>query len=319
MLAITRPLRRGVVKAAAGGAVSICACSVGVRGAAASSGSGVSTTKSKSPLVEVERNEESRVAILRLNYPEKFNALSVEMGDEFSAAVEELASNPGDIGAVVLTGNGKAFSAGGDFQFLKDRHADTPERNAVIMRRFYKRMLKIRELPLPTIAAINGPAIGAGLAVALACDMRVAYKKATMGITFVGLGLHPGMGSTFFLHTLCGPQVAARVALTGDVFSGTEAKELGLVLDTADTPEETVARAVELASKCANKAPVAVRGAVRSLRMLQDSACGGLERALYREADAQAQTYPTDDLIEGVRALEEKRRPVFKNYKSYIE
>ena len=85
------------------------------------------------------------------------------------------------------------------------------------MRRFYARMLRVRDLPVPTIAALNGPAIGAGLAVALACDMRVAYSGAKLGITFVGLGLHPGMGSTFFLHTLLGPQVAARLALTGDV------------------------------------------------------------------------------------------------------
>ena len=278
-----------------------------------------SSSRNLSSLVEIEKDFDSRVATITLNQPEKLNALSVEMGDEFARIIEELKTCPGDIGAVVLTGKGKGFSAGGDFQFLKDRHADTPERNAVIMKRFYSRMLKIRELPLPVVAAINGPAIGAGLAVALACDMRIAYEKARMGITFVGLGLHPGMGSTFFLHTLCGPQVAARVALTGDVFTGQEAKELGLVLETASSPEETVERAKALAQSCAQKAPVAVRSCVRSLRLLQDSACGGLDRALYREADAQAQTYPTDDLIEGVRALEEKRPPLFTNYDSYME
>ena len=272
-----------------------------------------------SALVTVSKDADTRVATIKLNNPKKLNALSVEMGDEFVEVIDDLATNIGDIGAVVLTGEGKGFSAGGSFQFLRDRHADTPERNAAIMRRFYARMLKIRDLPVPTVAAINGPAIGAGLAIALACDMRVCYESARMGITFVGLGLHPGMGSTFFLHTLCGPQIAARVALTGDVFTGAEALDLGLVLETCDTPEATVARARALAASCAAKAPVAVRSATRSLRMLQDASAGTLERALQREADAQAQTYCTKDLLEGIAALEGKRAPIFTNYDSYSE
>ena len=92
------------------------------------------------------------------------------------------------LGAVVLTGAGRAFSAGGDIQFLRDRAADTPSRNAVIMRRFYERFLSVRRIPVPVVAAINGPAIGAGLCLALACDVRLAAATAPMGITFVGLG-----------------------------------------------------------------------------------------------------------------------------------
>ena len=92
----------------------------------------------------------------------------------------------------MLTGEGKAFSAGGDLRWLKLRTQDTPSRNAVIMRKFYSRFLSLRRLPFPVVAAINGPAIGAGLAVALACDIRVAKRDARLGVTFVGLGLHPG-------------------------------------------------------------------------------------------------------------------------------
>ena len=156
--------------------------------------------------VTVERPGDGKVAIITLNDPKRLNALNATMGDEFVSIIHDLIeSNDMDgLGAVVLTGSGRAFSAGGDLNFLKDRSNDTPYRNAVIMRRFYERFLSVRKLPVPVVAAINGPAIGAGLALALACDVRVASKDAKMGITFVGLGLHPGMGSTHFLPRLVG-------------------------------------------------------------------------------------------------------------------
>jgi len=267
------------------------------------------------PAVLVERTgPEGRVAVVKLNRPDKLNAMTTELGDAFAEVVAGLGRNEAEsLGAVVVTGAGKAFSAGGDLQFLRDRHADSPSRNAPIMRTFYERFLCVRTLPVPVLAAINGPAVGAGLCFALACDMRIAAPKAKLGLTFVGLGLHPGMGATHFLPSIVGPQVASDLLLTGRLITGSEAQACGLVARTAEDPLEA---AVEAASAMASAAPIAVRTCVRSLRLKQDV---GLEQALWREADAQAQCYASSDLGEGVEAVAAKRRAVFGSFEHYRE
>ena len=258
----------------------------------------------------------NRVALITLNVPEKLNAMTTSLAEAFGIIVAQLIEDPSDYGCVVITGAGRAFSAGGDLGFLKARGADTPSRNAVIMRRFYERFLSIRRLPVPCVAAINGPAIGAGLAVALACDVRVAAADAKMGITFTQLGLHPGMGSTHFLPRIVGPQYASRMMLTGEIIEGEEALRIGMVAEVQPTGEETVAAAMKMASKMASAAPLAVRTCVRSIRMAQDE---GLDRSLWREADAQAQVWNSHDLNDGVDALVERRKPTFTDYESLAE
>eukprot|EP00962_Isochrysis_galbana_P007868 scaffold2133_cov135-Isochrysis_galbana.AAC.3 len=214
--------------------------------------------------VLVERR--GKVAVLRLNRPASLNAMTAEMGDAFAEAVGQLSADTDEVGTVVVTGAGTAFSAGGDMSFLHARGRDSPWRNMQVMRRFYERFLCVRKLPVPVIAAINGPAVGAGLCLALACDVRVASPAAKMGVTFVGLGLHPGMGCTHFLPQTVGPQVAARMMLTGEMVGGAQALREGLVAALEDDPEQA---AVALASRMAEQAPIAVRTCVRSLRMAQ--------------------------------------------------
>ena len=229
------------------------------------------------------------VAVVTLNDAGRLNALDVEMGNQFVEAMEHVASNAEAYAAMVLRGAGRAFSAGGDMEFLRARARDAPHNNARVMREFYARFLGIRRVPLPTIAAINGPAIGAGLCVALACDLRVASKQAKLGITFAKLGLHPGMGTTHFLPLAVGAQNAAKLILTGELFTGEEFKAMGGCVDAVDGDgEATVRRALEIAAGIASASPLAVKSSVVSLRLLQDV---GLERALQREADAQAQSY----------------------------
>jgi len=269
-----------------------------------------SSSSSSSPVV---LEQHGRVMQIRLNRPKVLNAMTAELGDAFAAAVEEVAAMGTDVGAVVVTGAGKAFSAGGDLDFLRARHHDTPSRNAPIMRRFYQRFLSVRDLPVPVIAAINGPAVGAGLCFALACDVRIAAPTAKLGLTFVGLGLHPGMGATHFLPSIAGPQVAAEMMLTGKLITGEEAAARGVV---AAAVEEPLAAAMEMAAQMAGASPVAVRTCVRSLRFQQEA---GLEAALWREADAQAQCYASADLLEGVNAVAEKRRPNFTQYENSFE
>lgn len=268
--------------------------------------------------ITVSRPGDKKIAIVTFSDPKKLNALNASMGEEFKEVVRQLCEDADTegLGAVVLTGEGRAFSAGGDLSFLRDRAKDTPSRNANIMRRFYERFLSVRKLPVPVVAAINGPAIGAGLAIALACDVRIAAADAKMGITFVGLGLHPGMGSTHFMPRLIGNQMASQLMLTGKVINGTEAHRIGLVSEVTKTPEECLERAVNLAREMCNAAPLAVRTCVRTLRMQQDE---GLDKALWREADAQAEVYNSADYTEGLDALEQKRRPIFSDFESLKE
>jgi len=262
-------------------------------------------------LVKFSVNESSKVGVLTLNSPKKLNALSAEMGDEFTATLKEqvLPMAPGELRAVVLTGEGKGFSAGGDLNWLMDRHHDKPYNNTIIMREFYQKFLNIRKYcPVPTIAAINGPAIGAGFALACACDIRIAHPKARMGVTFVGLGLSPGMGSTHWLPSIVGPQLANELLFTGGTLTGAEAATKGFLLKASEDP---VSDAFKLAETIAKQAPLAVRAAVRATRVSQDNFGGGLEAALRREADAQGNVYGSNDLKEGVEALQQRRKPQF--------
>jgi enoyl-CoA hydratase len=204
---------------------------------------------------------------------------------------------------------GKAFSAGGDLQFLLARSKDSPLSNSQVMRDFYGRFLSLRTLPVPVIAAINGPAIGAGFAVTLACDMRIVADDAKVGLTFATLGLHPGMGSTHFLPFLIGPEKASKLLLTGCVISGKEAFDMGLA--TESVPKDTVLVAARmLAGQIALASPVAVRTTIRTLRMKAEI---NLEQALQREADCQAHSYNMSDLQEGLEAVKAKRPPNFGN------
>jgi len=281
--------------------------------AAAARRAPLSTTAAAAPLVTVSI-ETGGVAVLTLNDPPRLNALTVDMGVQFQEVLRHRI-DWAQARALVITGAGRAFSAGGDLQFLRERAADTPNRNAALMRAFYDRFAVAlrREVPVPTLAAINGHAIGAGLCLALAADMRVASASASLGITFVGLGLHPGMGATHLLPRLVGPQLAARMCLTGEPISGEEAARIGLVLE-AVAPEDVLPRTLALARKVAAQAPVAVRSCARTLRLAQDE---GLDRALWREADAQAQCYGGADLAEGIEAVAGKRKPVWTQYEDY--
>ena len=277
-----------------------------------------STAGEPAVMLELGQGKSGKVAIITLNDPKRMNALNIDMGDAFGDIVADLKGPRADeVGAVVLQGAGKAFSAGGDLGFLEDRHYDTPSRNAAIMRKFYSRFLAVRELPVPVVAGVNGAAVGAGLCLALACDMRVIAADARVGITFVGLGLHPGMAATHFLPRVCANHhFAARMMLTGDLVAGADACAQYGLGEVAPDGDAARAQALALADSIASKAPVAVRTCVRSIRMGQED---GLERALWREAGAQAECYGSADYLEGVRAIVEKRKPEFSCYERYDE
>ena len=158
---------------------------------------------------------------------------------------------------------------------------------------------------MPTIAAVNGAAIGAGFAVALACDIRYAAADARLGVPFTSLGLHPGMATTWSLPNVAGHAVARDLLLTGRIVTGTEAVGLGLVSQALPT-DEVLPEAIAAAERIAAAAPVATR---LTLQALRDGGHASFDDALQWEALAQAVTLATDDLHEGIAAAAAKRRP----------
>lgn len=256
------------------------------------------------------------VATLTFHEPARLNAMTEAMGRALAARVAELTDTGRDLRAVILTGAGRAFSAGGDLDMIlakaeagaADPGGATRDENRAFMREFYGLFLSVRDLPCPSIAAINGPAIGAGLCVALACDLRVVARDAKLGLNFTRLGIHPGMGATWTLPRLVGPVKAAELLYTGRLFSGEEAAAMGLVNRCVEA-DRVVAEARDLAAEIAAAAPLAVRG---TRGALEQSGRATLAEQLEWEAARQAENYETADLREGIRAAQERRAPKFR-------
>jgi len=271
------------------------------------------------------------IVTLAFNRPETRNSMTPAMGEEVVRAVEEIRADA-SARVFVLTGSGKAFSSGGDLGMLA-RDSGVGDASAAgageapsmagSPRDFYARYLAIRNLPIPTIAAINGHAIGAGLltiaainghaigaglCIALACDLRLAVADAKMGMTFTKLGIHPGMGATYFLPRLVGTARACELFFTGRVFDAIEAERLGIV--TRTVPREGFDAAVQtLAREIASSGPIAVR-------MVKKAIYRGVEHTLDEMLDfeslQQGITFTTTDAREGVTAVMEKRAPKFQ-------
>ncbi len=263
------------------------------------------------PLVLVERDQD--VAILTFNDPQRLNAMSQAMGEAFATCVATLGSDE-TLRAVILTGAGRAFSAGGDLGMIQQRADEGAAAPGIArrgirdsMRSFYKLFLSVRDLPCPTIAAINGAAVGAGFCVALACDVRIASSEAKLGLNFTRIGLQPGMGATWTLPRLVGPAHAAEILYSSRVFDGEEAAKIGLV-NRAVEPGAVVSAARDLANEFASNAPAAVRATKRALARTFDAT---LEDQLSFEAQEQAICFETQDAQEGIAAAKERRAPKF--------
>jgi len=247
------------------------------------------------------------VALLTLQNPDVRNAMSEEMTASWVRAIDELEADP-SLRVVVVTGAGTAFCSGGNTSWIAGEPDATVDRLRSRMLPFYRAWLSIRRLEVPTIAAVNGAAIGAGLCLALACDLRYAASGARMGLPFVRLGMHAGMGGTHLLPEVVGQSHARDLLLTGRLVDAEEALRIGLV--SGVVPAETfLPEVLETAQEIAATAPIASR--LTKLALL-DGGHRDLESALQWEAMAQPITLATEDLQEGVRAAREKRPPVFK-------
>jgi 2-(1,2-epoxy-1,2-dihydrophenyl)acetyl-CoA isomerase len=249
------------------------------------------------------------VATLTLNRPERLNALGDTLRDDLLDAVLR-ASGDGDVRAIVITGAGKGFCSGGDVKAMHDAKERGASRGVIdkIAPSRDRVLLAMRDAPQPIIAAVNGAAAGAGMNLALGCDIRLASTTARFGETFVKRGLHVDWGGTYFLPRLVGMAKAAELIFTGDMIDAAEALRLGIV-SAVYAPEELMPATRELAGKIAAGPPLAIRLAKRALYHGEGV---DLRSALEFETFAQNVCSETEDAREGIRAFVEKRPPSFQ-------
>jgi enoyl-CoA hydratase/carnithine racemase len=249
------------------------------------------------------------IATLTLNRPDRLNALGGSLRDDLHDAVTRSAADP-EVRVMVITGAGKGFCSGGDVKAMGEAKAGQRERPLVekIAPGRDRTLLAMREAPQPIIAAVNGAAAGAGMNLALGCDIRIASTAARFTQAFVKRGLHPDWGGTYFLPRMVGTAKACEMIFTGDVIDAAEAERLGIVSRVV-APEELMPTAYELARRIASGPPVAIRLAKRSIYANSEL---DLRAALQVETMAQNICFETEDATEGIRAFGEKRAPVFK-------
>lgn len=254
--------------------------------------------------LRVERPVEGVVRLV-LDNPGQRNAMSAAMT---SAWVETVAGLRDDrsVRVVVVTGEGPAFCSGGDTSWIASEPDAPVDALRTRMMAFYRAWLSVRSLEVPTIAAVDGPAIGAGLCLALACDLRYVGEGARLGAPFVRLGMNPGMAATYLLPDVVGPAIARELLLTGRVVDAEEAVRVGLATRAyaADALQDEV---LAIAEQVAATAPVPSRYTTLALR----EGHRDLEACLQWEALAQPVTLATDDLQEGIAASRERRTPRF--------
>lgn len=255
-------------------------------------------------LVLFEKN--GPIGKIIFNNPEKLNAMTHEMGEALSQVIPQVNADP-ELRVVIITGAGRTFSAGGDFKFILDHREKSYEENQKEMVEFYGKFLALRNIEVPTIAVINGAAVGAGMLIAAACDLRYAASGSKMGVNFAKIGLSSGMGGLYWLTRLAGPAVAADLLFTGRIFLSEEAKNLGLINDCF-AADELESKVQSIAKAISQNAPLALKIMKRGI---QKTLTLNLEETLEYESHGQAKCFHSQDLAEGIEAIKTKRHPSF--------
>ena len=249
---------------------------------------------------------ENGIATLTLNRPERLNALSMDIRTGLLEALERL-GHDNNVGCIVLTGAGRGFSAGGDVKSMGERSAAGFEPRAAGIQ-FSNRIPRLmRTLPKTILAMVNGVAVGAGLSMALACDLRIAARSARFGTGFLKIGLSGDWGGSWTLTRLVGTAKARELFLLGDMISADEALACGMVNKVADDPD-LLAATMAIARRIADLPQIAVGYAKRNLHAAET---GDFQTVLDMEAFNQARCSQTEDHREAVKAFAEKRKPVF--------
>src|SRR6266851_5979907 len=252
--------------------------------------------------------KKDRITRITLNRPAALNSFNDKMGEEFYSALKE-AESDGGTRCLIITGAGRAFSAGEDVSGLKERYGGDshPSLGDHLRKKYHPMILRIRHMEKPVIARINGIAAGSGASIALACDIRIASEEAGLKQAFIGVGLVPDSGSSYFLTRMIGPGRALEMIMTGKTISAREAEQLGLinkVVSAAELDKHTD----ELAHRLAT-GPTKALGL--SKRIVNRVTSLELPEALEYEAYNQDIAGRTSDHLEAVKAFLEKRQPRF--------
>ncbi|MDX6742159.1 enoyl-CoA hydratase/isomerase family protein [Actinocorallia sp. A-T 12471] len=246
------------------------------------------------------------VRLLTLNRPGVRNAMTEEMTRAWDLAIDEVAADR-ETRVLVVTGEGSSFCSGADLSWLDQGSAEdvTIDRLRERMLPFYRSWLRPRTLPFPVIAAVNGPAVGAGVCLTLACDLRFAARTARFSTPFIYRGTHGGMASTWLLPEAIGVTRAREMLYTGREVEPDQALDWGLVSGVSD---DALKQSLEVAARMAEAAPIALRLTKTGL----EQSAAGLEASLQWEALAQPVTMTTSDLHEGIAAFRQGRAPQFR-------
>lgn len=257
------------------------------------------------PLRQVRLTVDGAIATIMVSRPEALNALNRKVLQDLKEAFAQVRANRA-VRVVILTGEGDAFVAGADIKEMQALAEDLAAMRAFT--EFGQSVLRdIETLPQPVIAAINGYALGGGLELALACDIRVASSDARLGLPEVGLGIMPGLGGTQRTTRLVGRGIASELIFTGDLISAEEAARMGLV-NRVVPPAQLMETARQVAERIASRAPVAIAKAKAAILAAQQLP---LEEGLAFELERACEVHATPDRVEGMRAFVEKRQPVF--------
>lgn len=258
------------------------------------------------PLEAFTLEKVGAVGVVRMNRPQAFNAISAKMFEELESITKQIEASP-DLLCIVLTGEGKHFCAGIDISLLSELTTEWSVRNVNII---HANLLRWENLTQPTIAAIKGACLGAGLEYALCCDFRIAAASASFSVPEVSFGLSPDMGGSQRLPRAIGPSQAKKLLLTGDKIDAREALRIGAV-DEVVEPERLLERAMELANKIASQPPMAVRFVKKAVNLSMESS---LAAGMLFEQVQSIFSLGSEDKNEAASAFFEKRKPKFKGW-----
>ena len=250
------------------------------------------------------------VLTLRLNRPEKLNALNLELARALLHSLLRAGQDPA-ARAIVITGAGRAFSAGGDIGLLRDLRARNAAKELEPLLVAGKDIcMAIASMPKPVIAAVNGPAAGGGMNLALSCDMRIASDQARFAQSFAQIGLYPDFGGTYFLPRIVGHALASELFYTAEILTAEDALRLGIVNHVYPAAQFD-GEVRKLAERMGSSAPLPFRDAKHATLGNDRKA---LEAALDEEIRLQIHCFNSEDCLEGLNAFLEKRRPNFKGH-----
>ncbi len=250
-------------------------------------------------------NIKENIAYILLNRPKRLNSFDIKLGEELYNVLKEINTKP-EVRAIVLKGTGKGFCGGGDVKEMYDAE-DKSKFLRDLSKAIHRCVIEMRTMEKPVIAAVNGAAFGAGLSLALACDIIVAVKDAKLGTAFIGIGLASGCGTQFFTK-LVGYQKACEYILTSKTFTAEEAQQLGIVNKVVDA--DKLDEAVEaFVSKFKKLPPIAVG---KAKMLINKSLDNDMITHLELESLTASLSAASEDFTEGVTAFVEKRKPLFK-------